>query len=56
MRLGIISALHEEQQGLVEAMERPYKLIHGMREYWGGNCGKSTLWPFYRVLARLPLP
>jgi adenosylhomocysteine nucleosidase len=39
MRLGIISALHEEQQGLVDAMQRPYKLIHGMREYWGG-----TLW------------
>jgi len=36
MRLGIISALHEEQQGLVEAMERPYKLIHGMREYFVG--------------------
>jgi adenosylhomocysteine nucleosidase len=33
MRLGIISALHEEQLGLVEAMEGPYKLIHGMREY-----------------------
>jgi adenosylhomocysteine nucleosidase len=39
MRLGIISALHEEQQGLVEAMQRPYKLMHGMREYWAG-----TLW------------
>jgi adenosylhomocysteine nucleosidase len=39
MRLGIISALHEEQQGLVEALEGPYKLIHGMREYVGG-----TLW------------
>jgi adenosylhomocysteine nucleosidase len=39
MRLGIISALHEEQQGLIEAMQRPYKLMHGMREYWGG-----TLW------------
>jgi adenosylhomocysteine nucleosidase len=37
MRLGIISALHEEQQGLVEAMERPYKLIHGMREYFLGQ-------------------
>jgi adenosylhomocysteine nucleosidase len=33
MRLGIISALAEEQHGLVEAMESPYKLIHGMREY-----------------------
>jgi adenosylhomocysteine nucleosidase len=37
MRLGIISALHEEQQGLVEAMERPYKLIHGMRDYFVGR-------------------
>src|SRR6476469_4131648 len=37
MRLGIISALHEEQQGLVEAMQRPYKLIHGMREYCVGR-------------------
>lgn len=37
MRLGIISALHEEQQGLVEAMERPYKLMHGMREYFVGQ-------------------
>jgi adenosylhomocysteine nucleosidase len=37
MRLGIISALHEEQQGLMEAMERPYKLIHGMREYCLGQ-------------------
>ncbi len=37
MRLGIISALHEEQQGLVEAMERPYKLMHGMREYVVGR-------------------
>ena len=37
MRLGIISALYEEQQGLVEAMEKPYKLIHGQREYWLGQ-------------------
>jgi adenosylhomocysteine nucleosidase len=37
MRLGIISALHEEQQGLVEAMQRPYKLTHGMRDYTLGN-------------------
>ncbi|MDB5746344.1 MAG: hypothetical protein JWP72_1192 [Massilia sp.] len=37
MRLGIISALFEEQQGLVEAMQGPYKLIHGRREYWVGN-------------------
>ena len=37
MRLGIISALAEEQQGLVEAMESPYKLIHGQREYWVGQ-------------------
>jgi adenosylhomocysteine nucleosidase len=37
MRLGIISALAEEQLGLVEAMERPYKLIHGKREYCAGQ-------------------
>jgi adenosylhomocysteine nucleosidase len=39
MRLGVISALAEEQQGLVEAMQSPYKLMHGMREYTAG-----TLW------------
>lgn len=39
MRLGIISALHEEQQGLVEAMGGPAKLIHGMREYTRGQVG-----------------
>lgn len=37
MRLGIISALYEEQHGLVEAMQSPYKLIHGQREYWLGQ-------------------
>lgn len=37
MRLGIISALAEEQQGLVEAMQSPYKLIHGQRTYWVGQ-------------------
>ena len=37
MRLGIISALHEEQQGLVEAMQGPVKLIYGMREYTAGR-------------------
>ena len=40
MRLGIISALHEEQQGLVEAMQKPYKLTHGMRDYWVGQLWK----------------
>jgi adenosylhomocysteine nucleosidase len=37
MRLGIISALAEEQQGLIEAMQSPVKLIHGMREYTAGQ-------------------
>ena len=37
MRLGIISALAEEQQGLIEAFEGPYKHIHGMREYTTGK-------------------
>jgi adenosylhomocysteine nucleosidase len=39
MRLGIISALHEEQQGVVEAMQGAAKLIHGMREYTRGRIG-----------------
>jgi adenosylhomocysteine nucleosidase len=37
MRLGIISALQEEQQGLVEAMQGPATLIHGMRTYTAGR-------------------
>lgn len=37
MRFGIISALQEEQQGLVEAMQGPARLIHGMREYTTGQ-------------------
>src|SRR5476651_2798522 len=37
MRLGIISALAEEQHGLIEALESPYKLVHGMREYTAGK-------------------
>jgi adenosylhomocysteine nucleosidase len=37
MRLGIISALHEEQQGLVEAMQKPCKRVHGMRDYFLGQ-------------------
>ena len=36
-RLGIISALSEEQQGLVEAMQGPCKLTHGMRDYTVGH-------------------
>ncbi|WP_317201271.1 5'-methylthioadenosine/adenosylhomocysteine nucleosidase [Janthinobacterium sp.] len=41
-RLGLISALVEEQEGLVEAMEGPYKLTHGMRDFtlgklWGND-------------------
>ena len=37
MRLGIISALQDEQQGLVEAMQGPATLIHGMRTYTAGK-------------------
>jgi adenosylhomocysteine nucleosidase len=36
-RLGIISALDDEQQGLVEAMEQPATLMHGMRQYTAGQ-------------------
>lgn len=37
MRLGIISALEEEQHGLVEAMQGPARLVHGMRTYTTGR-------------------
>jgi len=37
IRLGIISALHEEQAGLVEAMEGPATASHGMRDYTLGK-------------------
>ena len=40
MRLGIISALHEEQQGLVEAMEGAATAIHGGRVYTLGKLWK----------------
>lgn len=44
MRLGIISALAEEQQGLIEAMQSPSRRLHGMREYTEG-----TLWEIAAV-------
>jgi adenosylhomocysteine nucleosidase len=37
MRLGIISALAEEQNGLIEAMESPVKASYGMRDYTAGK-------------------
>ena len=37
MRLGIISALHEEQHGFVEAMEGPATASHGGRVYTLGK-------------------
>ncbi|WP_348693392.1 5'-methylthioadenosine/adenosylhomocysteine nucleosidase [Duganella fentianensis] len=37
MRLGIISALAEEQHGLIEAMESPTRRFYGMREYTAGK-------------------
>ncbi|GGX83325.1 5'-methylthioadenosine/S-adenosylhomocysteine nucleosidase [Pseudoduganella dura] len=39
IRFGIISALAEEQEGLIQAMQTPVHHSHGMREY---TCG--TLW------------
>jgi len=37
MRLGIISALAEEQHGLLEALQSPSKHVHGMRDYTVGK-------------------
>lgn len=39
MKLGIISALQEEQTGIVDAMQGTAKLTHGMRDYWQGRLG-----------------
>jgi adenosylhomocysteine nucleosidase len=36
-RLGIISALAEEQEGLIEAMQNRTRHLHGMREYTAGR-------------------
>ena len=36
-RLGIISALREEQQGIVQAMDGAATVIHGMRDYAVGH-------------------
>jgi adenosylhomocysteine nucleosidase len=43
MRLGVISALHQEQAGLIEAMQLPATEHRGMRDYvsgrlWGIDC------------------
>lgn len=37
IRLGVISALSDEQEGLVEAMQGVSRLSHGMRDYTAGN-------------------
>lgn len=37
IRLGIISALAEEQEGLIEAMQESVSVTHGMREYTAGK-------------------
>jgi adenosylhomocysteine nucleosidase len=36
-RLGLISALHQEQAGLIEAMQDAKKSQHGMRDYTAGK-------------------
>jgi adenosylhomocysteine nucleosidase len=43
IRLGLISALHEEQTGLIEHMQRKHSIQRGMRDYtsgslWGIDC------------------
>jgi adenosylhomocysteine nucleosidase len=38
-RFGIVSALHEEQAGLVELLENPHKVTVGMRDYITGKFG-----------------
>jgi adenosylhomocysteine nucleosidase len=50
LRLGIISALHQEQAGLIEAMSAPQTLRMGMRDYVSGNLwGKDCVCVLSRV-------
>lgn len=50
LRLGIISALAEEQAGLIQAMTDPVRHSHGMRDYTVGNLwGSETV----AVLSRI---
>ncbi|MEO8408755.1 MAG: 5'-methylthioadenosine/adenosylhomocysteine nucleosidase, partial [Oxalobacteraceae bacterium] len=43
IRLGLISALHEEQMGLIEQLQHKNRIQRGMRDYttgslWGIDC------------------
>jgi adenosylhomocysteine nucleosidase len=50
MKLGIMSALHEEQQGLVERMQTRLTVSHGMRTYTEGNLwGVDTVCVLSRI-------
>ena len=40
-RLGIISALHQEQAGLIDLMQNKSTLTRGMRNYTGGRLGDT---------------
>ena len=35
--IAILSALQEEQRGLIELLEQPQKITHASREFWLGN-------------------
>jgi adenosylhomocysteine nucleosidase len=50
IRLGIISALAEEQEGLIDAMQDVERHLHGMREYTVGSLWNT---PTVAVLSRI---
>jgi len=49
-RLGLVSALHQEQAGLIEAMHNPQTVSRGMRDYVAGNLwGMDTVCVLSRI-------
>ena len=49
-RLGLVSALHQEQAGLIEAMQNPQTVSRGMRDYVAGNLwGMDTVCVLSRI-------
>jgi adenosylhomocysteine nucleosidase len=50
VRFGIISALHEEQAGLVESLQNPEKTTVGMRDYVAGEfVGQDCVFVLSRI-------
>ena len=43
MTLAILSALHDEQRGLIEQLRQPHRILHAGREFWQGQLQGHTV-------------